>query len=271
MSFLSTESLKNEIEGLVGNKAHPVDVMAVVLHIGREVFVTGNSTKRVLSEKEQFSIPPGQFALLITEEKITLPRTRLGFITIKFGLKKKGLINISGFHVDPGFRGRILFSVYNAGPNEIPLSRGADAFRMWVSELDKEAEEYKGRHLDQDCISDNDVSLLLGQVASPAALQDQVTEIKKTLSNFKWFAGALLIPIILGVLIPVIKNLVSPNDDPRDNQSVIVVQGRAGNSVYSDSLGVIVADSVIVFRTSSDGISETNKGGIKSEAKNSGH
>lgn len=271
MSFLSTESLKNEMESLVGNKEHPVDIMAVVLHVGHEVFITGNSTKRVLNEKEQFSIPPGQFALLITEEKVDLLRTRLGFITIKFGLKKKGLINISGFHVDPGFKGKILFSVYNAGPNDIPLSRGADAFRMWISKIDGEAEEYKGTHLDQDCISDSDVSMLLGHIASPAALQKQlddnkqelqgqVNDIKKTLGKYKWVASVLLIPFLLGVIFLMLSHLMSSKVDPKGNQSVMVVQGRAGDAVCLDSLGVILADSVIVFRPSGKNLNETNEG-----------
>ena len=50
-------------------------------------------------------IPPGQFAFLLTAETVTMPDNAIAFISIKARLKFNGLINISGFHVDPGYRG----------------------------------------------------------------------------------------------------------------------------------------------------------------------
>jgi len=70
---------------------------------------------------EQFVIPPGQFAYLLTEEVVRIPSSAMGFISLKFGVKGPGLINVSGFHVDPGYWGRLVFSVYNAGPSEARL------------------------------------------------------------------------------------------------------------------------------------------------------
>jgi dCTP deaminase len=48
-----------------------------------------------------------------------------------------GLINVSGFHVDPGFYGKLIYAVYNAGPSEIHLSRGTEMFLIWFADLDK--------------------------------------------------------------------------------------------------------------------------------------
>lgn len=66
--------------------------------------------KRVLTEKKsQFTIPKGQFALLITEEIVKVPNNALAFISFKAKYKYKGLINVSGFHVDPGWYGKLTF------------------------------------------------------------------------------------------------------------------------------------------------------------------
>jgi hypothetical protein len=48
-------------------------------------------------------------------------------------LKLQGLINISGFHVDPGYRGNLIFAVKNVGPHDIVLKYEEPAFMiMWA-------------------------------------------------------------------------------------------------------------------------------------------
>src|SRR5690606_791554 len=85
---------------------------------------------------ESFTIPPGQFAFLLTEEVVSIPDNLMGWISLRSGIKFKGLVNISGFHVDPGFKGNLIYSVFNAGPSPIPISRGDPLFKLWIAELD---------------------------------------------------------------------------------------------------------------------------------------
>lgn len=61
----------------------------------------------------------------------------MGFISLKFSIKGTGLINVSGFHVDPGYEGRLIFSVYNAAPTAITMTRGQDLFLLWLADLDR--------------------------------------------------------------------------------------------------------------------------------------
>ena len=77
------------------------------LSMGSEAYITGRDsrTKMALTRGEQLSVPPGQFAQLLTEETVEIPEDALGLISIKSGLKSRGLVNVSGFHVDPGYRG----------------------------------------------------------------------------------------------------------------------------------------------------------------------
>src|SRR5690348_1417122 len=110
------------------------------LALSREVVITPEDSKPFAGTQgtgPTLTIPPGQFGFLYTEERVVIPANVIAFISIKAGVKFKGLVNVSGFHVDPGFRGRLKFSVYNAGNQSICLDYGRPYFIIWFSELDK--------------------------------------------------------------------------------------------------------------------------------------
>lgn len=148
MPFWSGQRLRQNIDQIIDKPdARQIDGAAYTLHIGPEIYITPHveirdpqsHTKHQLGEREPFCIPPGQFAYLLTEERVTIPYNKIGFISVKASIKFKGLVNVSGFHVDPGWSGRLIFSVYNAGPVSIHLHRGAQAFLLWIADLDDSA------------------------------------------------------------------------------------------------------------------------------------
>lgn len=152
------------------------------LSLGAQVVVTGSdpTVRRSLSTGEQVSIPPGQFAHLLTRECVEVPNDSLALISVKSRLKLYGLINVSGFHVDPGFVGHLLFSVYNAGSQAIVLSEGAPVFLMWYATLDiPTANTYDGARKGLDSISDDDVMKLQGDVFTPHALAGRVAALER--------------------------------------------------------------------------------------------
>jgi dCTP deaminase len=108
--FWSTETLKLRLpaEGLVDPyEARFVQNCSYELRLGSEVYVTGedSKTKRRVEPSDQVRIPPGQFANLLTEETVRIPSDALGLISARFKWKQRGLVNVSGFHVDPGYEG----------------------------------------------------------------------------------------------------------------------------------------------------------------------
>jgi hypothetical protein len=114
----------------------------------------------------------------LTEEKITIPNNAIGFISIKAGIKFRGLVNISGFHVDPGFSGKLKFSVYNAGSRDIVLQRKRRLFLLWLSDLDQPTQPYAGEHAYQSEITPEDVMQIAGKIASPGQLKKEIEELK---------------------------------------------------------------------------------------------
>ena len=103
-----------------------------LLSIGDEIYVSApdekSTIKKLDDDKTSFLIEPGQFAFLLSAERVMIPFDAIGFISIRASKKFMGLVNISGFHVDPGYRGKLIFAVFNAGPTRIHLKRGERIF-----------------------------------------------------------------------------------------------------------------------------------------------
>lgn len=112
---------------------------------------------------------------------------------MRAGFKMNGLINVSGFHVDPGFRGQLVFAVYNAGPAPVNLARGEPIFLLWFADLDDSASErFSRKNKDPQTEIPNDlISRINHPILSLQELSDRQKAIEATLKNFKWIAGIL--------------------------------------------------------------------------------
>jgi dCTP deaminase len=150
MSFWSSQTLESRLTELLDDShSASVDCNALQLRIGREIYITPNLAeanthiKQLLGDNQPFVIPPGQFGFLLTEEIVAVPADAMALISMKATFKMKGLVNVSGFHVDPGWRGRLVFAVFNAGPQPIHLHQGLKLFLIWYASLDAVSEKRK--------------------------------------------------------------------------------------------------------------------------------
>jgi dCTP deaminase len=189
--FWSGETLKDRLETLVTPfDPDRVDCSAYTLSMGRELYVSPNEamqdplsvTIRQLGDGEGFTIPPGQFAFLLTEEKIEVPDDALALISIKAKIKWRGLINVSGFHVDPGFRGRLIFSVYNAGPVTVHLRQGQPMFLIWFANLDKPTALARNQPM-QESFPPDLISGISGELQSLVGLNKKIKDLDKSLTD----------------------------------------------------------------------------------------
>ena len=154
MTFWSGNKLKQQLSSIIDepDESH-IDCASYRLCLGGEIYVTPHaddfdpqtSTKRILTRGEPFTVPAGQFAFLLTKEVVEIPVEVIGFISIRAKYKFRGLVNVSGFHVDPGYKGRLIFSVFNAGPSPVHLEEGEDLFLMWLADLDSSASSQYSR------------------------------------------------------------------------------------------------------------------------------
>jgi dCTP deaminase len=187
MPFWSGETLLSRLPSLIEPfKPDQIDCAAYTLRMGSEVYVSPSESEQhpdritiqKLTPDQRFTIPAGQFAFLLTEEKVTVPRGKIAFISMKSGFKLRGLVNVSGFHVDPGYSGHLIFAVFNAGPKTIHLRRGEDCFLIWYADLDDPESQRAKTGGGHKSISTELVTRISGEVMSFDGLNAKIKELK---------------------------------------------------------------------------------------------
>lgn len=198
MAFWSGEKLSQRLNTLIVpfDQEH-IDCAAYTLCLGEEAFVTDDKkgpprrSSMQIKDKEYILIPPGQFAFLLTKESVKVPNDAIAFISMKAKYKFKGLINVSGFHVDPGWEGKLIFGVYNAGSKSIGIKYGSELFLIWYSDLDRNSSKVRPRTTNpQMSIPTQLIDEMDGHVFSPISLEKKIHETNGKITNVRvWIAG----------------------------------------------------------------------------------
>ncbi len=79
------------------------------------------SDEIVIEDGEAFFLHPGELALAITHESVTLPRDIVGWLDGRSSLARLGLmVHVTAHRIDPGWSGNIVLEFYNSG--KLPLA-----------------------------------------------------------------------------------------------------------------------------------------------------
>lgn len=97
MSFWSSQRLEQNLASILGTPdPSMVDCNAITLSVGSEIYITpdhtspNTHTKQTLATNQAFSIPPGQFAFLVTEEIVSIPPAASAATGANLEKKKSG-------------------------------------------------------------------------------------------------------------------------------------------------------------------------------------
>jgi dCTP deaminase len=207
--YWSDITLKNELvkQNIIEAKDYSedrVEPAAYRLRVGAEVYVTpvpGEKdprmrAKRKLKEREAVVIPSGQFAILCTEEEIRVPRTTTAFIGLRMKQKLRGLINVSGFHADPGYSGHLLFAVFNAGPSEVHVARGDEWFMISFLDLDIGAQSPRRPESGHAGIPTEFTSALASEFPTLKSLDAKIGAMEREQAIVRWAAAIILTAVI---------------------------------------------------------------------------
>jgi dCTP deaminase len=168
------------------------------LRLGEEYYLSGKKAPEKLSEKKQYlSLAPGQFAILTCHERLKLPKNVLGLITLRNKFKMQGLVNVSGFHVDPMFKGRLVFAVQNVGPNDIRLKWMDPTFTIFFADVQDGKPKDRRPRLG---IELEDIQRLGGNSITLSKLQKDVDRLKLLIMVYGPFGVAAFIALIVALV-----------------------------------------------------------------------
>lgn len=213
MAFWSTQRVRAEHEArknlILPYKEDRVRQGAYELTLSRDVLTPPPAKgRRRDGVGKSLEIPAGEFAILYTKETVTLPPGVIGFISIKAGLKLEGLINVSGFHVDPGYSSRLKFSVYNAGNLPIFLDYEKEAFLIWFADLDADTidpYDKTHQHYSQTGVTPRDRQRMAERSQSPAALNRRLKRLERRIR----IVLALALVGVTAILAPLTKDWIA--------------------------------------------------------------
>jgi len=79
------------------------------------------SDEIVIADDKAFFLHPGELALAITHESITLPNDLVGWLDGRSSLARLGLmVHVTAHRIDPGWSGNIVLEFFNSG--KLPLA-----------------------------------------------------------------------------------------------------------------------------------------------------
>jgi len=79
----------------------------------------------VLAEGEAFYLHPGELAISVTLESVTIPDNLVGWLDGRSSLARLGLmVHVTAHRIDPGWEGQIVLEFYNSGKLPLALRPG---------------------------------------------------------------------------------------------------------------------------------------------------
>lgn len=156
------------------------------LRVGNEAFVSGSDEKTDVANRGLVIIDPGEFAVLVTRERVRCGPQVAGQLGLESKYARQGLTLLSGPQVDPGFDGVLIVRVTNLAPRRITLAYEAPFLTCQFFKLSAPvAHPYSGSRQGQTGLSARDIEELSssdsptlgGMVKSLSALAGDVGEL----------------------------------------------------------------------------------------------
>jgi dCTP deaminase len=118
------------------DKNSPVQPSSIDFHIGK-IFVPEVKPERRGGFKNPKSnshtLTPGGTVLVETEEELDVPKNIAGFGFPPASTAVKGLLMTNPGHIDPGFKGRLTFTLINMGRDPFTIRQGDVLFTtLWI-------------------------------------------------------------------------------------------------------------------------------------------
>lgn len=96
------------------------------------------------SERSDIVIESGEVIFVLTEEYLDLPKNMKALLSPKRKLSHDGIIILGGFCIDPLYKGKLLFGLYNFSSSQFPIQPGKKLIAALFYELfEDEIDDFK--------------------------------------------------------------------------------------------------------------------------------
>jgi dUTPase len=93
-----------------------ISKMALTAEFGRP--------RDISQSQENAVVKPGEIAFIMTEESLNLPDNIYCQLSTKRKLSLEGIFLLGGLIIDPNYKGKLIFGLYNSSPRNYPLLPG---------------------------------------------------------------------------------------------------------------------------------------------------
>ena len=93
----------------------------------QKIMDTVMSNEITIGEENSFFLHPGELALAVTLESVTLPDDLVAWLDGRSSLARLGLmVHVTAHRIDPGWQGQIVLEIFNSGKLPLALKPGMD-------------------------------------------------------------------------------------------------------------------------------------------------
>jgi dCTP deaminase len=122
--------------------ASNIQPCSVDLHIG-DIYLPGESTPSLpgsLMPRNELTLATGQTAVLVTKERLNMPRNWAAYGFPPSHVSAGGLLMTNPGHIDPGYVGKLGFTVINMSAEGVALRQGDAIVTLIIHQLDSAVE-----------------------------------------------------------------------------------------------------------------------------------
>jgi len=191
------------------------------LRVGEQGATTSSKKKLDIKGDGYLLIQPGDFAVVIVLEYISLTAQYAARIGLRSKYARKGLVATTGPQIDPGYDGKLVIGLTNLTPKAITLPFKDDLLTVEFHKLEEPSSNpysgpYKGRKElgpeDIEFITESEgmalsevLNTLRSLSANVGTLTTDVTALTTEMRHYKWVIPVLLLIglTVIGVIVAI--------------------------------------------------------------------
>jgi deoxycytidine triphosphate deaminase len=224
MKLLKDDQLVSEVTGaapiVTGHgytddwyaKFSPIQACSIDLTVG-DIFLPGSKREESGGESAplaRYNLRPGQTAIVTTREEIHLSSNlaAIGFPPSRVSFK--GILMTNPGHVDPGYVGRLRFTLINMGSQQYPLERGVPIVTLLVVELSSHAtRDWPTRGNAAPAITQGNIDILSSDFLDVERRAEEISNKAVSKATFRAIYISAIVPVV-GALLGLFATIFMP-------------------------------------------------------------